>query len=201
LQCGHAIQLLLLFRFDSLDLQQGLQAHDGHRHSTGLIGPTALFSASKYMIQGHGLRLSVRPSGLHKETCTVTRMPDQITKQGDKLERDKAGKIKRQGQEAHLRCLAGAPRSLSATSPPAYLVTSLCKAVLTPVAGLLLLSSLVPDTLSTWPCISVTFTIMVATSVATHSIITRNCASAPNYWRLERKRPEARRVLCAAQSA
>ena len=61
------VQLLLLFDillFDSLDLQQGLQAHDGHRHSTGLIGPTALFSASKYLIQGHGLRLSV---GLHKE--------------------------------------------------------------------------------------------------------------------------------------
>ena len=61
------VQLLLLYDkllIEILDLQQRLQVHDGHRHGTGLIGPTALFSAPKCMNRGHGLRLSV---GLHKK--------------------------------------------------------------------------------------------------------------------------------------
>jgi len=29
-----------------LNLLQGLRAHDGHRHNTGLMGPIVLFSAS-----------------------------------------------------------------------------------------------------------------------------------------------------------
>ena len=61
------VQLLLFYDIlliEILDLQQRLQAHDGHRHGTGLIGPTALSSASKCMNRGHGLRPSV---GLHNK--------------------------------------------------------------------------------------------------------------------------------------